>query len=306
MGTFLLKINCKLHLGGAASHPTTASQWEGIQITFPSPSRIRGGRGGPVEDGDALIVWTHEYPGEYGNGFGLTAKGTARDVIYDGDQVRATLVNVALIKPHYSHRETQHLPSDSEVMKYLRSMRLLRTYDLEDSELRDMWDAVEAFQKTKLAQIAARSLSEEEIAIEADRTAIEEGFERRFNMQEVRPEQGVFRDALMSLYKGKCVISGCSVAPVLQAAHVIPFSEAVHLRNSLTNGLILRSDIHTLFDRLLLAINPKDSMVVIASELQATAYRTFEGKKIAHKAAEAFIREHYLKFRELQPSMAST
>lgn len=300
MKTFLLKINCELHIGGATPRPDTASQWEGIQVTFPEPKRIKRSGGTPVEDGDTLLVWTHEYP-EYGNGRGLTAKATATDVKTGGEGMIATLRQVELLAPHYSHREAKALPSDSEVMKYLRSMRLLRSYELDDQELRDLWSEVEKFQKGKAATLATdRFKSDEEKAIDADREAIESGYQRRFTLQEVRPEQGAFRNSLMSLYNNRCVISSCGVREVLQAAHIVPFSEAVAYRNDPGNGLVLRSDIHTLFDRFLITIHPKERKIVIADELKLTAYRSFSEKPISHHATEAFVREHYTRFRELR------
>lgn len=130
------------------------------------------------------------------------------------------------------------------------------------------------------------------------------GYQRRFAMQEVRPEQGAFRASLMSLYNNRCVISGCSVSEVLQAAHIVPFSEAVAYRNDPGNGLMLRSDIHTLFDRFLITIHPKDGKVVIADVLKTTSYRSYDGKLINHKAEKAFVREHYTRFRELRAATA--
>jgi hypothetical protein len=300
VNTYLLKINCELHIGGAAPRPDTASQWEGIQVTFPEPKRIRRSGGTPVENGDTLLVWTHEYP-EYGNGRGLTAKATATDVMAGGRGMIATLRQVELLTPHYSHREGQALPTDSEVIKYLRSMRLLRSYELDDEELRDLWSEVERFQKGKTTTLATdRFKSEEEKAIDADREAIEAGYQRRFMLQEIRPEQGAFRASLMSLYNSRCVISGCSVHEVLQAAHIVPFSESVAYRNDPGNGLVLRSDIHTLFDRFLITIHPKNGEVVIADELKTTSYRSYAGKLISLKAGKAFLLDHYTRFRALR------
>lgn len=169
MTTYLLKLNCELHLGGAVPRPDAASQWEGIQITFPEPKRIKRSGGTLVEDGDTLLIWTHEYP-EYGNGRGLTAKATATNVRAGGKGMIAILSQVELLTPHYSHREAQALLTDSEVIKYFRSMRLLRTYELNDEELRDLWSEVEKFQKGKTATLATdRFKSEEDKAIDADR-----------------------------------------------------------------------------------------------------------------------------------------
>lgn len=62
----------------------------------------------------------------------------------------------------------------------------------------------------------------------------------------VRRGQPAFRDALMDAYERRCAISECEIEEVLEAAHIRPFM-GEHT-NQVTNGLLLRADIHTLFD----------------------------------------------------------
>jgi putative restriction endonuclease len=59
--------------------------------------------------------------------------------------------------------------------------------------------------------------------------------------------QGAFRILVTGAYNRKCAISGEKALPVLQAAHIKPFNEQGP--NSVNNGLLLRSDLHILFDR---------------------------------------------------------
>lgn len=65
----------------------------------------------------------------------------------------------------------------------------------------------------------------------------------------VRPRlgQGSFRVVVMDNYERRCAITGERTLPVLDAAHIKPFSLA-HEHDP-RNGIFLRSDIHTLFDR---------------------------------------------------------
>jgi predicted restriction endonuclease len=217
----------------------------------------------------------------------------------------ATLSQVELLTPHYSHREAQPHPTDSEIMRYLRSMRLLRSYELNEDELSDLWSDVEKFQKAKADLLSmARPKTDQEKALDADRQAVDSGYERRFALQEVRTEQGAFRASLMSLYKSRCVISGCSVVDVLQAAHIVPFSESVAYRNDVSNGLILRSDIHTLFDRFLISIRPVDGTVFLAGQLLTSGYRNYHGKRLTLKASPAFLGDHFKRFREVRAAEA--
>ncbi len=65
----------------------------------------------------------------------------------------------------------------------------------------------------------------------------------------VRPRlgQGSFRVLVTDAYERRCAVSGERVLPVLEAAHVRPYAEGGE--HSLKNGLLLRSDLHILFDQ---------------------------------------------------------
>lgn len=75
--------------------------------------------------------------------------------------------------------------------------------------------------------------------------------------QLVKPRlgQGAFRIVVTEAYHRRCSITGEKTLPVLDAAHIKPFSEAGP--NSIQNGLLLRTDIHTLFDKGYITIDDK-------------------------------------------------
>lgn len=58
--------------------------------------------------------------------------------------------------------------------------------------------------------------------------------------------QGAFRLGVLDAYESRCAVTGERVRPVLEAAHIKPFS--LSGPNTVSNGLSLRSDIHKLFD----------------------------------------------------------
>ncbi len=75
--------------------------------------------------------------------------------------------------------------------------------------------------------------------------------------QIIRPRlgQGAFRVVVTEAYNRRCAISGEKTLPVLEAAHIKPYSqEGPHETN---NGLLLRKDIHTLFDRGYITVDDK-------------------------------------------------
>jgi putative restriction endonuclease len=83
----------------------------------------------------------------------------------------------------------------------------------------------------------------------------------------IRPRlgQGTFRLLVTDAYERRCAITGERVLPVLEAAHVRPYSEGGEHR--IDNGLLLRSDLHTLFDQGYMTIAP-DLKVVISRRLK--------------------------------------
>jgi putative restriction endonuclease len=66
--------------------------------------------------------------------------------------------------------------------------------------------------------------------------------------------QGAFRVLVTDAYDRRCAITGEKTLPVLEAIHIKPYSEGgPHQTN---NGLLLRSDLHILFDRGYMTITP--------------------------------------------------
>jgi putative restriction endonuclease len=58
--------------------------------------------------------------------------------------------------------------------------------------------------------------------------------------------QGSFRVLVTAAYDRRCAVTGEKVLPVLEAAHAKPYALGGH--HAVSNGLLLRSDLHTLFD----------------------------------------------------------
>jgi putative restriction endonuclease len=84
----------------------------------------------------------------------------------------------------------------------------------------------------------------------------------------VRPRlgQGSFRLLVTDAYNCRCAMSAERTLPVLEAAHIRPYSRGGE--HSLTNGLLLRSDLHKLFDLGYLAVDPKESKIVVSRKIK--------------------------------------
>lgn len=94
----------------------------------------------------------------------------------------------------------------------------------------------------------------------------------------VREGQPQFRAALLEAYGGRCAITGCDAAPALEAAHIKPY-EGV-MTNVVNNGILLRADIHTLFDLDLIGIDPSGGLVRVSNQLDNTVYQELEGTRL--------------------------
>lgn len=103
---------------------------------------------------------------------------------------------------------------------------------------------------------------------------------RALTERSLRPDQGRFRASLIAR-SGEpcCAISDCRIATAVQAAHIMPFLQEAD--NHPENGLLLRADLHLLFDAGLLGIEPDTLEVNIAAGAANDAdYAKFNGLKL--------------------------
>ena len=93
-----------------------------------------------------------------------------------------------------------------------------------------------------------------------------------------RRGQRKFRDELIKVYGERCMVTGCSILDIVEAAHINPYrGENDH---HISNGLLLRADIHTLFDLDLLGINPETLRIHLKRAVCHDGYENFSSKKL--------------------------
>jgi putative restriction endonuclease len=102
--------------------------------------------------------------------------------------------------------------------------------------------------------------------------------ERPFEAIRMRRGISAFRDKLISRYGARCMISGCNVLALLEACHVGRYQGPED--NHPANGILLRSDLHTLFDLDLIGLNPTDMEVTIHADLLGTEYEKLAGARL--------------------------
>lgn len=94
--------------------------------------------------------------------------------------------------------------------------------------------------------------------------------------------QGSFQMLVTDTYHRHCAVTGERALPTLEAAHVLPVSEGG--RHRVDNGLLLRSDVHRLFDRGYVTVTP-DYRFRVSRRLKdefdnGEPYYPFDGQQI--------------------------
>lgn len=134
----------------------------------------------------------------------------------------------------------------------------------------------EAYQDL-LAALQRQAAEEEEVE---DRRAPSHDPSAEFVQRSIRLRRGQarFRDGLLRAYNGTCAVTGSTARAVLEAAHIVPFAEGGQAHTS--NGLLLRADIHTLFDLRLIAMDSRDWTLLVDESLEGTEYSDMRGSVV--------------------------
>jgi len=113
--------------------------------------------------------------------------------------------------------------------------------------------------------------------------------------------QGAFRVLVTDAYQRRCAVTGERTLPVLEAAHIQPYSRQGPHR--ISNGILLRSDLHKLFDLGYVTVTP-ELRLEVSPRLKAEwengrEYYFHHGKELGFRPKEktslpnpAFLRWH--------------
>ncbi len=115
---------------------------------------------------------------------------------------------------------------------------------------------------------------------------------RRSAVVSVRNGQDAFRKQLLRLYGLSCAVTGPCPVPVLQAAHLRKFAD--HESHDPAQGILLRTDLHQLFDAEMMAVDPITMTVVIKPILEHyPVYRELMGAPVAPGIYDDALAEHF-------------
>lgn len=120
-----------------------------------------------------------------------------------------------------------------------------KTYDTATEDGRSLWESV---RRAMSLTDGVRELSQNE----------SQTTDQRFGeayLTRGRLGQGAFRVLVTDAYQRRCAVTGEKTLPVLEAAHIKPYSE--HGPHRVSNGILLRSDLHKLFDLGYVTVTPE-------------------------------------------------
>lgn len=197
-------------------------------------------------------------------------------------QLDALTVNSKSRYRYLGSRKNAKTDQGSPYDLLFRSGNLRNTrYEQYVQELHGIWDIGDDG-RTPI-QILAPKLADR-IVVEARDEIFNESpeYEGDFRLRVLRESvarqgQPIFRRKLIDAYEGKCAVTGCSIQVLLEAAHITPYAGAWHTRAQ--HGILLKTDIHTLFDRGLLWIDA-DYKVRISERLVGAEYDYLESQHL--------------------------
>lgn len=164
------------------------------------------------------------------------------------------------------------------------SLRLQELENVSSSTGKLKAEREETQQSSASKLVAAQELAEAEGYFNPENS--EDARERIIASIVQRRGQTKFRKRLLEAYNGRCAITDCDAEAALEAAHISPYRG--EYTNHASNGLLLRADIHTLFDLYLLSIDPETKKVLVAPSLAKTYYGALADNHLRLPEDEAF------------------
>lgn len=154
-----------------------------------------------------------------------------------------------------------------------------KSYDTNQPDGAQLWNAVQQ----RLAALPAGTL-DSTMMVGEDAPRYGESF-----LTHARLGQGAFRVLVTDAYARRCAITGEKTLPVLQAAHIKPYAAAGP--HAVSNGLLLRSDLHILFDRGYVTVTA-DLKVEVSKRIKeefsnGREYYALHGKMLANVPVDA-------------------
>lgn len=267
----------------------SAESWVDRDATLPDLHKENSYADEILTKGFRGLVWLHEQ-GKYGeHGRGLTALVEFGPMQPDR---HARVLDAVIFERPVGKELLEAHKDDGTFIASIGASRHSRIWPISDSDVDSLMSAVRE-KVHKIAQYENQNPDPHEplnLAKIEDTTALRQVVLRRY--------QSAFRQALLSKRPNRCAITGTSEPSVLEAAHIIPYSERFADRDKPENGLLLRSDIHKLFDAHLISINPETKVIEVSERIASADYQSLRGKTLTDEVSAKGLSFHFENFRK--------
>lgn len=161
------------------------------------------------------------------------------------------LIGCILLEEPFFFAQTDwiELPTD-----FRQGIQMGKTYEMESGTGLRLWQQV----RERLDRARVKNLGPATIAAQRYGTPI---------LVVPRLGQGSFRVLVTDAYRYRCAMTSERTLPVLEAAHIRPFAQGGE--HALSNGLLLRSDIHKLFDLGYVTVDPEEKKILVSDRIKA-------------------------------------
>ncbi len=150
-----------------------------------------------------------------------------------------------------------------------------KTYSLDSQDGKYLWQKVmDVWQRENVSDLLSEG---RRVIEERERYGLETTIKPRLG-------QGTFRVAVTEAYRRSCAVTGEHSLPALEAAHIKPYGDSGP--HAVSNGLLLRSDLHRLFDRGYITVTT-DFRIEVSPRLKeeyknGRSYYPFHGHLLDH------------------------
>ncbi|MCL6564269.1 MAG: HNH endonuclease [Firmicutes bacterium] len=174
---------------------------------------------------------------------------------------------------------------------YAWNLQRGRGYDVESLEGRKLFEAIAEILKSR--RVTPNSAQSNVVAAAQTRG--------KPKLIVPRIGQQGFRVLVGSAYEYRCAVTGERALPALEAAHILPVAAGgPHL---VENGLMLRADLHRLFDAGYLSVDPDDRRLLVSRRIRedfhnGREYYQLHGRELRspargyHEPAREFLTYH--------------
>lgn len=163
-------------------------------------------------------------------------------------------IGCILLEEPFFFEESDWIPVPVD---FKQGIQMGKGYEMESGTGVSLWqDVRERLDRTKVKNIGPATIAAQERGRYGEPVLVSP-----------RLGQGSFRLLVTDAYGYRCAMTSERTLPVLEAAHIRPYAEGGE--HALSNGLLLRSDLHTLFDMGYVSVDPKDKTIMVSDRIKA-------------------------------------